>query len=58
MAYNKPAVQTDPSGGANIHQDFPPIEWLNVTKHGYQSAHVSFAQPKPMTVTLLPVSTE
>jgi len=57
-AYNKPASQTDSRGQAKIYQDFPKIEWLNVTKRGYQSAHVSFDQPKPMTVTLKPAATE
>ena len=53
-SYNKPPVQTDSQGGAMIHQDFPYLEWLNVSKRGYESAHVSYAQPKPMTITLKP----
>ena len=57
-AYSKPATQTNSQGGAKVYQDFPPIEWLTVTKRGYQSAHVSFDQPKPMTVTLKPATTE
>ena len=55
-AYSKQAEQTNAEGRAQVYQDFPPIEWLNVTKRGYQSAHVSFEQPKPMTVTLRPTS--
>ena len=57
-SYNKPASQTDTRGEARIYQDFPKIEWLTVTKRGYHSAHVSFDQPKPMTVTLRPATTE
>lgn len=57
-SYNKPASQTDARGEARVYQDFPKIEWLTVTKRGYQSAHVSFDQPKPITVTLRPTTTE
>ena len=57
-SYTKPASETDARGEARVYQDFPKIEWLTVTKRGYQSAHVSFDQPKPMTVTLRPAITE
>ena len=57
-SYSKPASQTDARGEVQVYQDFPKIEWLTVTKRGYQSAHVSFDQPKPMTVTLRPATTE
>lgn len=53
-SYNKPPEQTDARGGATIYQDYPYLEWLTVSKRGYKTAHVSYAQPKPMTVTLQP----
>ena len=57
-SYTKPASQTDARGEVQVYQDFPRIEWLTVTKRGYQPAHVSFDQPKPMKVTLRPAATE
>ena len=57
-SYDKPASKTNARGEVQVYQDFPKIEWLTVTKRGYHSAHVSFNQPKPMTVTLRPATTE
>ena len=57
-SHTKPASQTNARGEIQVYQDFPRIEWLTVTKRGYQPAHVSFDQPKPMTVTLRAAATE
>ena len=54
-AYTKPSRQTDAQGGAMVIQDYPFIEWIQVSKPGFQTTQVSYAQPKPITVTLSPI---